>query len=326
MSEVNHKLKFSLHSMATRRSIAVAVIGLIVLYGLIPNLNSLFGVDLHLKVPNNWTDLVLAFISFMSTFVLSSISYRLLAIRKIHQAQILLVQLGSSALNLLLPDGIGGISLNYLFLRNKGLTSGSSALAVGLNNSIGVAGNVSMLILLVSIFGTNHSLFGVFDKHQRSLVLIVLVAILVIMIILLFLSSAFSLAQKFRRNLALALKRYRTHWLRIVGSYGCSLGQATVTALAFWLSLKAFNIELAFPLAFLIYSLSVLVGGFFPTPGGLGGVEASLVAAVVAVHGANTSIALSAVLTYRLLSYWLPVGIGSVSLYGVHRLKLVLQE
>ena len=323
MSDEKHKLTFSWRSKATRRSIAIAGLGLIVLYGLIPNLNSLFGVDLHLKTPRHWSYAVLAFVAYMLTFGFSSLSYRLLAIKKLRLVRISLVQFGSSALNLLLPDGIGGISLNYLFLRNQGLTSGSSALAVGLNNSIGVVGNVSMLILLISIFGANHSLLNVFDKHHSGLILISLVAILIVMLLFLFLISSTSVARKFRRNLSLALKRYQTHWARILGAYGCSLGQASVTALAFWFILKAFNIELAFPLAFLIYSLSVLVGGLFPTPGGLGAVEASLVAAVVAVHGANTSIALSAVLAYRLLSYWLPVSIGFFALYAVHRFKLV---
>ncbi len=326
MSEVYHNLTFSFRSKATRRSIAIAGVSLIVIYGLIPNLNSLFGVDLRLKIPDHWLYAVLAFFSFMLTFGFSTISYRLLAIKKIRLAQISLVQLGSSALNLLLPDGIGGISLNYLFLRDKGLTRGSSALAVGLNNSIGVAGNITMLIILISIFGADNSLLDVFTKHQRSLIYIVLAAFLALMLLFLFLSSAFSMARKFRHNFGLALKRYQNHWFRILGAYGCSLGQASVTATAFWLSLKAFNIELAFPSAFLIYSLSVLVGGFFPTPGGLGGVEASLVAALVAVHGASTSTALSAVLAYRLLSYWLPVTIGAFALIGVHRLKLVLQD
>ena len=54
--------------------------------------------------------------------------------------------------------------------------------------------------------------------------------------------------------------------------------------------------------AFLVASL---VGNAAPTPGGLGAVEAALVAALTG-FGMASGPAVSAVLTYRLATYWLP--------------------
>ena len=49
-----------------------------------------------------------------------------------------------------------------------------------------------------------------------------------------------------------------------------------------------------------------------PTPGGLGGVEAGLVAGLVAYRVASAD-ALAAVLVYRLVSYWLMLAIGAAA-------------
>lgn len=325
MNEPNTKSPFNLHSKAFKRSIILMLLGLIVLYGIVPNLHSLLGLNLHLRLPNYWAYLVLAVPSYYLTFFISGLSYKLLSLKRLRLTQLWLVQMASSPLNLLLPAGIGNISLNYLFLRTRELSMTTSGFIVGLNNAFGIFGNVTMLILWLTIFGVNNSLLNVFGRHQQLLTFVVLLLALVVMSGILFLSSALTMARHLRRNLVKALRGYSENkrWRRLFGAYGCALLQASVTALAFWFTLKAFHINLAYPLAYLIYSLSVLVGGFFPTPGGIGGVEASLTAGIVAVHGANTSLALSAVLAYRLLSYWLPALSGSVSLLVVRRLKLI---
>ena len=48
-----------------------------------------------------------------------------------------------------------------------------------------------------------------------------------------------------------------------------------------------------------------LIGNAAPTPGGLGAVEAALVAALTG-FGMKSGPAVSAVLTFRLATYWLP--------------------
>jgi uncharacterized protein (TIRG00374 family) len=48
------------------------------------------------------------------------------------------------------------------------------------------------------------------------------------------------------------------------------------------------------------------VGTAVPTPGGLGAVEAALTAGVTAI-GVSTGVAVSSVLLYRLVSFWLPI-------------------
>ena len=323
-SESNN-LPFKLRSKTIKRSVALMLLALVAIYGIVPNLHEFFGLNFHLLLPKHWPELIAALFLFYLTFFFSTLSYSFLAIRRIKRFEIFLIQLASTTLNLMLPVGIGNISANYLFLRRKQLSQTTAGLVVGLNNALGVAGNVTLLIVLLAAFGINHPILNIFGKHKELLILVMLLALLLLMSIMLFLSSAFSLARHLRRDLSKALGRYSEfrRWHRIVGAYGCALAQAAITAFVFWLSLKAFRINIDYPIAYLIYALSALIGGFFPTPGGLGGVEASLVAGIVAVHASDTALALSAVLAYRALSYWLPAFLGVAALFIAHKMRLI---
>ena len=54
-----------------------------------------------------------------------------------------------------------------------------------------------------------------------------------------------------------------------------------------------------------VYLVGATVGQAAPTPGGLGAVEAALTAGLTAA-GLDGGIALSAVLLYRLVTFWIP--------------------
>ncbi|MEA2590422.1 MAG: putative heme transporter [Actinomycetota bacterium] len=61
----------------------------------------------------------------------------------------------------------------------------------------------------------------------------------------------------------------------------------------------------------LAYGAGIVAGSIWPAPGGLGAVEAAMAAGLVAA-GMQAGIALTAVLVYRLLSFWMLLGIGWV--------------
>ena len=66
----------------------------------------------------------------------------------------------------------------------------------------------------------------------------------------------------------------------------------------------------------------VIVGMVTPTPGGLGGVEAGLVGAIVA-YGNSSSLAFSAVIIYRLVTFWLPIIPGYLCFWLLRRRKVI---
>jgi uncharacterized protein (TIRG00374 family) len=66
------------------------------------------------------------------------------------------------------------------------------------------------------------------------------------------------------------------------------------------------------------YMLAATVAAVSPTPGGLGAMEAALVAALLRLGVASGS-AIAAALTFRLATFWLPLPIGAWALRRGHR-------
>jgi glycosyltransferase 2 family protein len=65
-----------------------------------------------------------------------------------------------------------------------------------------------------------------------------------------------------------------------------------------------------------------VVAAASPTPGGVGPLEAALIAGLIGT-GIHASVAVPAVLTYRLATYWLPVGPGWAALRLLQRRDLI---
>jgi uncharacterized membrane protein YbhN (UPF0104 family) len=71
-----------------------------------------------------------------------------------------------------------------------------------------------------------------------------------------------------------------------------------------------------------VYLTGSALGSILPTPGGLGGVEAALTAGLTAA-GLPGAVAVSAVLLFRLLTFWLPVPIGWAALSYLERQQVL---
>ena len=67
--------------------------------------------------------------------------------------------------------------------------------------------------------------------------------------------------------------------------------------------------DIALTSAAVVYLTGGAIGSAVPTPGGLGAVEAALAAGLTAT-GMAAATAVSAVLLFRLLTFWLPVPVG----------------
>ena len=67
-----------------------------------------------------------------------------------------------------------------------------------------------------------------------------------------------------------------------------------------------------------VYLTGSAIGSVIPTPGGIGAVEAALTTLLTAA-GVPGPVAVSAVLLFRLLTFWLPVPFGWVSLSYLER-------
>ncbi|MFC7227901.1 flippase-like domain-containing protein [Salinirubellus salinus] len=98
-----------------------------------------------------------------------------------------------------------------------------------------------------------------------------------------------------RRGLALALGFSTLGWLSL--------------ATSLWLSLYALEYQVPFAAVLVVVPVAA-IAGITPLPGGLGGVEAVLVALLVPTTGVSVAGATAAVVIHRTATYWLPTLVG----------------
>jgi uncharacterized protein (TIRG00374 family) len=91
-----------------------------------------------------------------------------------------------------------------------------------------------------------------------------------------------------------------------------SLANWAFDALALWLALESFNADVGIRAILVAYAAQAL-GTWIPlTPGGLGVAESIMIPAIVA-YGATRPAAVDGILSWRLLSYWIPIVLGAGS-------------
>jgi undecaprenyl-diphosphatase len=91
-----------------------------------------------------------------------------------------------------------------------------------------------------------------------------------------------------------------------------SLGVTTVYIVSFACALAAFSAHVPLERVAFVYLAGTAISAASPTPGGLGAVEAALVAGLTAT-GVPTAPAIAGVLTFRLVTFWLPAIPGWVA-------------
>jgi uncharacterized protein (TIRG00374 family) len=84
-----------------------------------------------------------------------------------------------------------------------------------------------------------------------------------------------------------------------------------------WASFKAFGHAPSVSVIVMAYFVGTL-GNLLPLPGGVGGVDGGIIAALMG-FGVGAGIALLAVLTHRVFSFWLPTIPGGIAYLQLRR-------
>lgn len=293
-------------SSVPARTLLFLVIIALALYVLLPQVGSFrdsFKALHHAE--SGW--LLIAGSCAVLTYMAAAATYCIVALKPISYIRMLTVQLASAFANRLLPAGIGGIGVNYRFLRHEHHTPTQSASVVTANNTIGFLGHV--VILLITLI-TEHNHLPSLHIWRGRLLAIAFAGLIVAGITFVFLSRR--LQQRILhafRGLLKQLADYRLRLGHVCAALLTSIGLTLSYVLGLWACCFALGLELPFLTVLLVFTLAVAVGTATPTPGGLGGIEAGLVAGFVANEVAGAT-ALAVVLAYRGLTYWMPLFIG----------------
>jgi glycosyltransferase 2 family protein len=287
---------------------ASTVVGLLLLggavYALLPQVSSMRAVLDSLRSAD-WGWLAVATLTGFIAIVLSSVSIIGSSSTPLPFWRTTAVQFAAAFTGRTTPGGIGFFGINIAFMERLGIRR-SSAVGVTMLN-MAATSVIGGIWCVIGVFGIGTS--GLLGGMQIPLgwpVLLAAAGSLVVAAAVLL--SPFG-RRKFvgpglrvTRELLDALRRP----VRAVQLVGGATGYLMISGLGLAASLAAFNVHVPVAAVIAVFVIGQTLGHIAPIPGGLGPTEALMVAGLTAL-GIAPTVAVGAVLTSRLLTYWLPV-------------------
>jgi glycosyltransferase 2 family protein len=216
-----------------------------------------------------------------------------------------LVQVASSFANRLTAASLDGMGVNVRYLQRAGMDRPSAVGAVAVNTAAGALVHLLGLLVATAVL-VGHTRLGPAHLPRGWPALVGLVAALVLGGLALWspLGRRRVVAPTLRagRGLATVLRRPAKAAQLLGGSAGVTLAQALTLAAC----LAAVHAQVPLAGTVVVYLAGAAVASVSPTPGGLGAMEAALVAGLTVV-GAPVGPAVAGVLSFRLLTFWLPI-------------------
>ena len=249
----------------------------------------------------SWGWYGLAALASAATYLMAAVGMQGAVATHLPLGRTALVQLANSFANRLTPGALGGLGVSERYLERTGLERGAAVAGVGLNSAAGFVVHILAMAVFLPLAGS-----GVGDVHLPDKWELLVAAVVVLVVAGIVLWSP--LGRRLRAPLGGALGglvgALRSP-ARAAALFGGSAGTTAFYALALAASLEAFGGGLDVVQVTAVYLGGAAISGVAPTPGGLGAMEAALVAGLTAL-GEASGPAIAAVLGFRLLTFWLP--------------------
>ncbi len=302
-----------------RKFINISLIA-VFLYVIAPQFSSFKSAFTTIKIVNPvW--LVVIISASLLTYVFTGAIYASLAQVPLKIREAALVQLAASFMSKIIPGGIGGTSLNIKYLNRAGLEHSDTAAIIATQGVIGFV----MFVVPLAIF----LLFN--GKGVSELVHINVQAkyIIVGIVVLCFLVILLTAIRKLRQFISKKVLQF-IESIRNITTPGRELGFASISSFAVTLAyivclfatFKAFDIQLGIASAVFVYASAVIAKSTLPTPGGLGPLEAAMIAAMIGL-GTPKDQAFAAVVLYRLATFWLPIPFSVLAYKYINAKKII---
>jgi undecaprenyl-diphosphatase len=272
----------------------------------------------------NWVWLPLVIAMSALTYVAGNLSIMGTVSRRLPFGPTLLIQSASSFVNRVSPANVGGMALNVRYLQKSGVDSPTAVSAVGLNSFVGGIMHIVLIAIFFAWSGT--ALTKAFKLPSGSKLLLILALLAAALGVVL--TTGWGrrhlwsrLVRAIRRSLA-NLREVATSPAKLTLLFGGSILVTLAYVAALAASVEAFGGGVSVAQIGAVYLAASALAAAAPTPGGLGAIEAALVAGLSGV-GMRPAAAVSAVLTYRLATYWLPVLPGWLSWHFLQRRQYI---
>ncbi len=228
-----------------------------------------------------------------------------------------LVAVASSFVVLVAPGAIGQVGLNVRFLQKRGYSTAVSVSASAAKEAAVFVVHILLLVVFALWVGSTDALTGEWERlPPAGTVLAVAGAVLGVVGLVLASPAA---RRRLAHSVVPAVRDALSAMAEVVASpakmvllfTGVALLPLGYSACLFF-CVQAFGGGPSFPAVALVFLTVGALAMAAPTPGGLGAVEAVLLAALTGV-GVAPPAALAAVFMYRLATFWLPIAPGFLS-------------
>jgi len=230
------------------------------------------------------------------------------------------VQLATSFVNVITPASAGGLALNMRYLHRRHVPLAVAVAAVGLVQTTSILVTAIFVAGLV-LFSGSVARFGG-HVPWSALIVVALVAVVAAIVLRVWRPGRVWLARK-------VVKPAREAWPQLRATLADPARAATAIAAHLTVTLGfagtlgaavyAFDGSASLLRLTLVVVGSSAVSGAVPVPGGIGAAEAALLTGLVTVVHVDATSALSAVLLYRVVTFWARVPIGWIALLLLRR-------
>jgi len=266
----------------------------------------------------NWQWGIAALALSASTYVGATISLSGFVAGRLPFFRTLLVQVAGSFITLVTPAAVGGAALNIRYLQRRKIPAAAAAASVGVAQVVAFVLHIVLIVIFAAIAGSSAS-EHIQPPRWAWFVLAGLVALA--LAVLAIPAGRRALRARVSPTLSQVLPRL-LDVAQQPRKLALGIGGALLLSLSYILCLAACVAAFGPPVPIasiaVVYLTGSAIGSILPTPGGLGGVEAALTAGLTAA-GLPGAVAVSAVLLFRLLTFWLPVPFGWAAMSYLER-------
>ncbi len=223
-------------------------------------------------------------------------------------------QVAASFVSIIAPGASGSIALGVRFLQRSGVDTAAAGASVALNTVAGLVGHIAVLLVAIAWGGTQ----GIedFSLPDASWILGAAAILLALAGVTLahrgLRERLLGPLREALRSAAGSIAAVLTNPVRVVQLLGGSIGVTVSYLVAMVAAVEAFGGGVSVNQIAIGYLLASALASAAPTPGGLGAFEAAMITALTG-FGMSSGAAVSATLSFRLATYWLPILPGWLS-------------
>ncbi len=298
-------------------TIGAAFVAGYLLLGQLANVNL---VEIFVSADWQWVSVVA--IAVLAMFVGSAMTLDGFVVEKLPFYRTFQVQIAGAFVTLVSPPALGSVAVNGRYLQKSGLSAAATGATIAVSQVLAFLVHIFLLFAAGVAAGSEQDF--IFEPPREAVIAVGVFALVAIIVLPLPFVRKY-IVDFARPRITEVLPRFVTLGQRpmklFVGISGMVIMNVAL-CVALIASVRAFDGGGSWAAISLVYLAGSTLGMAAPTPGGIGAMETVMTAGLVAA-GVNPGIALSAVLLYRLVSFWLPTIPGWIAFRQLMKRELL---